>query len=62
MKTHIGLSDRTIRLLVGLTLLGPGTALATPCGLLGVILMLTADIVFCPLCLLLGINTCEEGH
>ena len=30
MKTHIGLSDRAIRLLVGLTLLGLGTALETP--------------------------------
>jgi len=30
MKTQIGLSDRTIRLLVGLILLGLGTALETP--------------------------------
>jgi len=30
MKTHIGLSDRAIRLFVGLTLLGLGTALETP--------------------------------
>ena len=30
MKTHISLSDRAIRLLVGLTLLGLGTALETP--------------------------------
>jgi hypothetical protein len=62
MKTHIGLSDRAIRLLVGLTLLGLGTALDIPWGLLGVILMLTAAIVFCTLYPLLGINTCEEGH
>ena len=62
MKTHIGLSDRTIRLLVGLTLLGLGTALDIPWGLLGVILVLTAAIVFCTLYPLLGINTCEEGH
>jgi hypothetical protein len=62
MKTHIGLSDRAIRLFVGLTLLGPGTALDIPWGLLGVILVLTAAIVFCTLYPLLGINTCEEGH
>jgi uncharacterized membrane protein YczE len=30
MKTQIGLSDRTIRLFVGLILLGLGTALETP--------------------------------
>jgi len=49
MKTNISLSDRAIRLFVGLTLLGLGTALDTPWGLLGVILMLTAAIGFCPL-------------
>ena len=49
MKTDTGLSHRAIRLFVGLTLLGLGTALDTPWGLLGVILMLTAAIGFCPL-------------
>lgn len=62
MKTHIGLSDRAIRLFIGLILLGLGTALDTPWVLVGVIPMLTAAIVFCPLYPLLGINTCEEGH
>lgn len=49
MKTDTGLSHRAIRLFVGLTLLGLGTALDTPWGLLGVILMFTAAIGFCPL-------------
>ena len=62
MKTNMGLSDRAIRLFVGLTLLGLGTALDTPWVLVGFILMLTAAIVFCTLYPLLGINTCEEGH
>ena len=62
MNTHIGLSDRAIRLFIGLTLLGLGTALDIPWGLLGVILVLIAAIVFCTLYPLLGINTCEEGH
>ena len=61
MKTQIGLSDRTIRLLVGLILLGLGTALDTPWVLVGFILMLTAAIVFCTLYPLLRINACEEG-
>ena len=30
MKTHISLSDRAIRLFIGLILLGLGTALETP--------------------------------
>ena len=49
MTTDTGLSHRAIRLFVGLTLLGLGTALDTPWGLLGVILMLTAAIGFCAL-------------
>ena len=62
MKINIGLSDRAIRLFVGLTLLGVGTALDTPWGLVGVIPMLTAAIGFCPLYPHLGINTCEDSH
>jgi hypothetical protein len=62
MKTNMGLSDRAIRLFVGLTLLGLGTALDTPWGLLGLIPMLTAGLGFCPLYPLLGINTCEDSH
>jgi hypothetical protein len=62
MNTLIGLSDRAIRLFVGLILLGLGTALDTPWVLVGVILVLTAAIVFGTLYPLLGINTCEEGH
>ena len=62
MKTNVGLSDRALRLFVGLTLLGLGTALDTPWGLLGLIPMLTAGLGFCPLYPLLGINTCEDSH
>lgn len=49
MKTNMGLSHRAMRLFVDLTLRGLGTALDTPWGLLGVILLLTAAIGFCPL-------------
>ena len=62
MKTNVGISDRAIRLFVGLTLLGLGTALDSPWGLLGIIPMLTAGLGYCPLYPLLGINTCEETH
>jgi len=62
MKTNMGLSDRAIRLFVGLTFLGLGTAFDKPWGLLGLIPMLTAGLGFCPLYPLLGINTCEDSH
>ena len=62
MGTGCGHGVRAIRLFVGLTFLGLGTALDTPWGLLGLIPMLTAGLGFCPLYPLLGINTCEDSH
>jgi len=63
MKQNIGCTDRTIRIIVGITLmalaflgvvlLGAGWWL----GWLGVILLVTGLFRFCPLYPLLGINT-----
>jgi len=60
MKNNVGLSDRAIRLFVGLTILGLGIALDSPWGLIGIIPMVTAGLGFCPLYPLLGIDTCED--
>jgi hypothetical protein len=62
MKNNVGLSDRAIRLFVGLTILGLGIALDSPWGLIGIIPMVTAGLGFCPLYPLLGIDTCEDTH
>ena len=60
MKNNVGLSDRAIRLFVGLTILGLGIALDSPWGLIGIVPMVTAGLGFCPLYPLLGIDTCED--
>jgi len=62
MKNNVGLSDRAIRLFVGLTILGLGIALDSPWGLIGIVPMVTAGLGFCPLYPLLGIDTCEDTH
>lgn len=64
MKSNMGISDRAIRLFIGLTVLGLGIALNSPWGMLGVIPMITAGLGFCPLYCPLKINTTENpnGH
>ncbi|RMD64571.1 MAG: DUF2892 domain-containing protein [Alphaproteobacteria bacterium] len=63
MRANVGTVDRVVRLIVGLGLLslvfvGP----QTPWGLVGLILIATAAIKFCPLYRLLGIRTCKPAE
>lgn len=62
MNKNIGSIDRTVRIILGLALIslvfvGP----QTPWGWLGVIPLATALISWCPLYMLLRINTCAGG-
>lgn len=59
MKTNVGGIDRILRIVIGLVLVGltlSGTIGAW--GWLGLVLVATAAIGFCPLYPLLGMNTC----
>lgn len=60
MKKNMGLIDRSVRALLGLVFIamvfvGP----QTPWGWIGVILLATALISWCPLYRLFGIKTCK---
>ncbi|MCM8556227.1 YgaP family membrane protein [Sphingomicrobium sediminis] len=62
MKKNVGSLDRTLRIIVGLVLVamvfvGP----QTPWGWLGLILIGTALVSFCPAYRLLGINSCRAS-
>lgn len=62
MQRNIGTTDRNIRLVAGVLLLalalfGP----RSPVGYLGLALIATAMVNFCPLYRLLGINTCRTS-
>ena len=59
MKSNIGISDRAIRLFIGLSLIGLGVALESAWGLLGLIPLVTAGLGFCPLYCPLKIDTTE---
>jgi hypothetical protein len=59
MKVNLGNIDRILRVVLGLVLLGltlSGTI--GPWGWLGVVLVATAAIGFCPIYTVLGLNTC----
>ncbi|MFC3607606.1 YgaP family membrane protein [Stutzerimonas tarimensis] len=62
MQTNIGTLDRTLRIVIGLALIG--LALAGTLGLwgwIGVLPLFTGLIRFCPAYPLLGINTCRKA-
>lgn len=60
MKTNIGSVDRTIRIVLGLLIGAAGIFFETWWGLIGLVLLGTALIRFCPLYTLLGISTTEK--
>jgi len=60
---NLGSADRVIRLIVGIALIamvfvGPHT----PWGWIGVILVATAFLSFCPIYRVFGIRTCKPPH
>ncbi len=59
MKTNEGVLDRSLRVIVGLVLIGlAATGTVGLWGYIGVIPLLTGAVGMCPLYSLLGINTC----
>jgi Protein of unknown function (DUF2892) len=59
MKTNVGGIDRILRLVLGLVLIGLTlTGTIGVWGWLGLVLVGTAAVGFCPLYPLIGLNTC----
>lgn len=57
MKHNIGSIDRTLRILLGLGLIGYGVATHSWIGALGIIPLVTAFLRFCPVYCPLGLST-----
>jgi hypothetical protein len=62
MKTNIGPIDRTLRILIGVSILATGFFRDSWWGLVGLVPILTAIVRFCPAYLPLGINTCRPDR
>jgi len=59
MKQNVGGADRIIRIIAGLAVIGAGVYFGSWWGALGLVLVGTAAIGWCPPYALLGINTCK---
>jgi hypothetical protein len=57
MKCNIGKTDRMLRIVAGIAIIGAGIALQSWWGLVGVIPLFTGIIRWCPAYLPLGIST-----
>ncbi len=60
MKTNVGSIDRTVRVILGLSILGAGYYFKNWLGLIGIVPLLTAFVGFCPAYLPFGLSTCAK--
>jgi hypothetical protein len=60
MKCNVGKTDRIIRVLIGLVLIGLGFYLNSWWGAIGIIPLFTAAIGWCPLYVLFGLSSCSN--
>lgn len=59
MKCNIGSSDKILRIILGVIILGAGIFYSSWWGIVGLVLILTGIFKFCPLYTTLGISTCK---
>ncbi len=60
MKPNVGGLDRTLRIVIGLAILGTGLFLKSWWGLVGLGPLLTAALGWCPAYLPFGLSTCAK--
>jgi len=61
MKCNIGTADKTVRIVLGLGIIGVGLYFKSWWGIIGLLPILTAVIGCCPAYLPFGISTCKSG-
>lgn len=60
MKCNVGKTDRIVRIIIGLGIVGAGFYFQSWLGLIGLIPLVTAAMGWCPLYLPLGVSTCSN--
>ncbi len=60
MKTNVGNTDRLLRIVAGVVVLGLGLYFQSWWGIIGLVLLLTGVFRFCALYTMLGMNTCKR--
>jgi hypothetical protein len=61
MKVNIGSTDRFIRVVVGVAIIGAGLYFQNWWGAVGIILLITGTVRSCPAYSLININTSEKN-
>ena len=60
MKMNVGSSERMLRVIAGIIIIGVGVYYQSWWGVIGVVPLLTGLFRFCPLYSILGVNTCQR--
>lgn len=60
MKINIGSTERLLRIIAGVVIIGLGLYFQSWWGVIGLVPLLTGLFRFCPLYKMLGMNTCKR--
>ena len=60
MEINVGSTERLLRIIVGVVIIGLGLYFQSLWGVVGLIPLLTGLFRFCPLYKMLGMNTCKR--
>lgn len=60
MKINVGSTERMLRVIAGIIIIGVGVYYQSWWGVIGVVPLLTGLFRFCPLYSILGMNTCQR--
>ena len=60
MEIYVGSTERLLRIIVGVVIIGLGLYFQSWWGVVGLIPLLTGLFRFCPLYKMLGMNTCKR--
>ena len=60
MKINVGSTERMLRVIDGISIVGVGVYYQSWWGVIGVVPLLTGLFRFCPLYSILGMNTCQR--
>ena len=60
MKINVGRTERMLRVIAGIIIIGVGVYYQSWWGVIGIVPLLTGLFRFCPLYSMLGMNTCRR--
>jgi len=62
MKANVGTTEKVIRIILGIVIIGAGVVYQSWWGAVGAIPLVTALIGYCPAWSMFGVNTCKAAQ